>query len=158
MLFNEPSKLFDKTKQTRWSCFVFILTHSLPIEYHVKHYLAKQSFEMKWHNFQDGYPIFHGLQLRTIFLQRALKFKVLSRTLYKRAVLFQSWNYKECIVIFVDFIYVKTPAKHSQTLHKVLQAWVICRSLHIDTGKIDKTKIHSYTVTVENLKIWSSRY
>ena len=39
--------------------------------------------------------IFHGQQLQTIFLKRALKFEILSTTLYKCAVLFQSRNYKE---------------------------------------------------------------
>ena len=35
-----------------------------------------------------------GYQLRTIFLQPALKFEILPTTLYKCAVLLQSWNYK----------------------------------------------------------------
>ena len=34
-------------------------------------------------------------RLRTIFLQWAFKFEMLSTTFYKCAVLFQSWNYKE---------------------------------------------------------------
>ena len=59
---------------------------------------------LNWQNFQDGCTIFHGQQLRTIFLHRALKFEILSTTIYKCAVLFQSLNFKEWIDIFVDFI------------------------------------------------------
>ena len=32
----------------------------------------------------------------------------------------QSWNYKELIIIIVDFIDVLTPANHSKTWHKAL--------------------------------------
>ena len=40
--------VFDNRKQiqTTWSSFEHILSYSLPIECHVKHYLAKQSFEL----------------------------------------------------------------------------------------------------------------
>ena len=48
---------------------------------------------------QDDYPIFHGQRLRTNFLQRTLKFEILSTTIYNWAVLFQSWTYNEWIVI-----------------------------------------------------------
>ena len=41
-----------------------------------------------WQNFQDGCTIFHGRQLQTIFFQLALKFEILSTTLYKWAVFF----------------------------------------------------------------------
>ena len=34
------------------------------------------------------------VMLQTFFLQWALKFEIFSTTLYKLAVLFQSWNYK----------------------------------------------------------------
>ena len=56
---------------------------------------------MNWHNFQDGCPIFHRQRLWTFFLQWAFKFDMLSTSLYKCAVLFQSWNYKEWNLIFV---------------------------------------------------------
>ena len=55
---------------------------------------------MNWHNFQDGCRFFNRQRLWTIFLQWAFKFEKLSTTLYKCAVLFQSWNYKELNLIF----------------------------------------------------------
>ena len=113
--FNEPSKLYltkENIFKINWVVFKLMLTYSIPIECHFNYYLAND-------NFQGGCPIFHGQQLRTIFLWRDLKSKILSTTLYKCAVLFQSWNYKKWIVNFLDFIDVSTLVNHLQTLHKV---------------------------------------
>ena len=96
-------RIFDIRKHFKTKCSCFepnqpILTYLPQIEPNFHHYFAKQS--LNWQNFQDGCPIFHWQRLWTIFLQWAFKFKILSTTFYKCAVLLESWNYKEWNLIF----------------------------------------------------------
>ena len=68
--------------------------YSLQIKCNFNYYLAQQSdiiFKMTAQSFIDS----GNERSRTIFLQWAFKFEMLSTTFYKCAVLFQSWNYKE---------------------------------------------------------------
>ena len=79
MLFNEPSKL----KKTKLNGVVYelILIYSLQIKCNFNYYLALQSdiiFKMTAPSFIDS----GNERLRTIFLQWAFKFEMLSTTFY----------------------------------------------------------------------------
>ena len=68
--------------------FELILIYSFPIEILVKHYLAKQKFEMT--EFTRWLPHPSWTAIKNFFLQRALKFEILSTTLYITNELFSS--------------------------------------------------------------------
>ena len=73
--------------------FKLILTYSPPIECHFNHYLAKQSFELK--GLSRWMHHLSWTAVSNFFPSAGFKFEILSTFLYKYAILFQSWNYKE---------------------------------------------------------------
>ena len=137
-----PQTVFAKIKQfqKKWSCFwahthIFTPYTMLLFNY----FLAKQSFELteisRW--------LLHlSWTVVTNYFPSAC-FKILSTTLYKCAVLFQSWNYKEWIVFFCGFYWGVNSSK-SLTNFTLLILWVIRRSLH----SIKSTKIKLIPIVI----------